>query len=141
MIDEIKKYLNTVGGSLTENNGLYIFKYEIADRNTKINNINVSYTAKFRVINDDKIIKFNEVITEKSSGLGVGGEMTPGIGYKTESFKSKLDGREGKVSEKSSMGEKELNYSINYKDIRNTIKSISEKNGYRFKYKILPFGI
>lgn len=142
MLEEIKKYLDSFGGSLVEEkSGLWVFNYQVASRDTAINKTSVSFTAKFRVLDDQKLVRYTEIVKEASSGLGVGGDLPMGVGSKTESYKVGAKGREGTVSEKSALGGKSLEYRLDYKAVRQFIKDIAEKNGYKFKYKILPFGI
>jgi len=142
MLEEIKKYLDSFGGSLKEEkSGLWVFNYQVAQRETAINKTTVSFTAKFRIMEDQKLVKYTEIIKEASSGLGVGGDMPMGIGSRAEAYKVGTEGREGTVSEKSTLAGQTLEYKIDYKEVRNSIKQIAEKNGYKFKYKILPFGL
>jgi len=142
MLEEIKKYLDSFGGSLNEEkSGLWVFNYRVAQRETAINKTTVSFTAKFRILDDQKLVKYTEIIKEASSGLGVGGDMPMGVGTKSEAYKVGAEGREGTVSEKSTLAGQTLEYKIDYKEVRNSIKEIAEKNGCKFKYKILPFGL
>mgnify|MGYP001043531485 CR=1 FL=1 len=142
MLEEIKKYLDSFGGSLNEEKGgLWVFNYQVAQRDTVINKTTVSFTAKFRILDDQKLVKYTEIVKEASSGLGVGGDMPMGVGTKTETYKVGAKGREGTVSEKSTLAGQTLEYKIDYREVRNSIKEIAEKNGYKFKYKILPFGL
>lgn len=142
LLEDIKKYLDPFGGSLVEERGgLWVFNYQVADRDTAVNKTSISFTAKFRILDDQKVFRYTEIIKEVSSGLGVGGDLKMGISTKSEKYKVGTEGREGAVSESSTLAGKSLDYKLDYGAIRQNIKSLAEKNGYKFKYKILPFGI
>lgn len=142
LLEEIKKYLDSFDGSLVEEkSGLWVFSYKVASRDTAINKTSVSFMAKFRILDDQKLVRYTEIIKEVSSGLGVGGDLPMGVGTKSETYRVGAEGREGTVTERSTLAGKSLEYKLDYKAVRQSIKDIAEKNGYKYKYKILPFGI
>lgn len=139
--EQILSYLSNFNGSLDQKEGLYIFRYSVGSRDTALTHKAVTYTAKFRILEDNNLVRFTEIVKESSSGIGAGEDLAPGLSYKKESYQSGADGRSGDLQEQSSLGNNTLSYSLNYQEIRNTVKRLAEQNGYQFKYKILPWGI
>ena len=142
LISDIKKYLSAFAGELTKKNGLFVFNSTLGERKTFLNQNKVSYTAKFRILDDKKLLKFTEIIKESGSGFSVfGDDFAPGVGFKKETYKASSNGREGVLSEKSNFFGKTLEASIDYKKIRGQVKALAEQNGYKFKYIIFPWGV
>lgn len=142
LLEEIKKYLSTFGGELTEKSGLFVFNFTLGERKTVLNQDKVSYTAKFRILENKKLLKFTEIIKKSSSGFGAStDDFAPGAGFKKENYQASADGREGTLSEKSDFFGKKLDVELDYKKIRGQVKALAEKDGYKFKYIIFPWGV
>ena len=73
-----------------------------------------------------------------SSGGGFDGGMSPGFGFKTESYNTMSGAREGNIEEQSNLFGKKFEYNFDYKDIRSKIEQVAKEAGYDFKYQILP---
>jgi len=147
MLEEIKVYAKEFGADLGEKKGVWDFSKLIAERKAFLSKKKLTYIAKFRVDEDSKTLKFTEMLAEKGSGLSSGGDfdggmsMSPGFGFKTESYKSGTGGREGSIGEQSSLFGKDYSYDFDYKEVRAKFEEIAKKSGYQFKYQITPIGL
>ena len=143
MINEIKETLARYNGEWKdEKNGLSTFSSTIAERKAFLSTKKLTYSAKFRVDDASKSVKFSEMLIERGSGLsasgGFGDDMSSGIGFKTESYNTLKPGREGTISEQSTLFGKKFEYKFNYQEIRELVEKIVTDSGYKFEYQILP---
>lgn len=147
MLDDIKAYANDFGADLSEKKGAWGFSKLIAERKAFLSKKKLTYTAKFRIDEDSKTLKFTEMLTEKGSGLSSSGGfdgdmgMSPGFGFKKEVYKSGMSGREGSIQEQSNLFGKEYSYDFDYKEVRSKFEELAKKSGYQFKYQITPIGL
>jgi hypothetical protein len=147
MLDDIKAYTNDFGADLSEKKGVWEFSKVIAERKAFLSKKKLTYTAKFRIDEDNKTLKFTEMLAEKGSGLSSGGGfdsdmgMSPGFGFKKEVYKSGMGGREGSIQEQSSLFGKDYSYDFDYKEVRSKFEELAKKSGYQFKYQITPIGL
>ena len=147
MLDEIQAYAKEFGADLNEKKGIWDFSKLIAERKAFLSKKKLTYTAKFRIDEDGKTLKFTEMLAEKGSGLSSGGGfdgdmgMSPGFGFKTETYKSGAGGREGSIQEQSNLFGKDYSYNFDYKQIRTKFEDLAKKSGYQFKYQITPIGL
>lgn len=84
------------------------------------------------------------MLIESGSGLSMGGgmdEMTPGLGFKVQSYKTSIGPREGSIEEQSVLFGKTYQYKFNFKTIREKFKSIAQKACWNFRYQITPIGL
>ena len=142
MIEEIKKALENYSGGWKESKGIWEFTSTIAERKAFLSNKKLTYSAKMRIDNDAKIIKFSEVLSEAGSGFTSGGSMDDGIstgfGFKTESYNTIHGPRQGNIEEQSNLFGKKYEYKFNYKEIRSKIEEAADSAGYKLEYQILP---
>lgn len=144
VLDEIKKLAASIGANLEEKNGIFTLKLVVAERKAFLSKRKLEYIANFRVDEENKTLKFTEVLKESGSGLSMGGsmdDMTPGIGFKMQTYKVGMGPREGTIEEQSSLFGKTYQYKFDFKTIRDKFKNIAEKNGWNFKYQIAPLGL
>ncbi|MEI6237243.1 MAG: hypothetical protein WCP03_01410 [Candidatus Saccharibacteria bacterium] len=147
MLDEIKAYTNEFGADLSEKKGVWDFSKLIAERKAFLSKKKLTYTAKFRIDEDSKTLKFTEMLAEKGSGISSGGGfdgdmgMSTGFGFKTESYKTGMGGREGSIQEQSNLFGKDYSYDFDYKEVRSNFEELAKKSGYQFKYQITPIGL
>jgi hypothetical protein len=147
MLEEIQSYAKEFDADLNEKKGVWSFSKLIAERKAFLSKKKLTYTAKFRIDDDTKTIKFTEMMFEKGSGLSSGSDfdggmgMSPGFGFKTESYKTGMGGREGSIEEQSNLFGKDYSYDFDYKEVRSSIEALAKKNGYSFKYQITPLGL
>lgn len=144
ILDEIKKLAQSLGAKLEEKKGIYILKILVAERKAFLSQKKLEYIAKFRLEEENKTIKFTEMLKESGSGLSMGSgtdEMTPGFGFKSESYKTGLGPREGTIEEQSKLFGKTYQYKFDFKTIREKLKSLAEKAGWNFRYQITEIGL
>lgn len=111
----------------------------IAERKAFLSKKKLQYIARVRIDEDKKEVHFSEMLKESGFGISSGSnDMSPGFGFKTESYNTLSGAREGGIKEQSTLFGKQYKYDFDYAKIRKEIESVSQKNGYAFKYQILP---
>jgi len=141
MIDNIKTSLDNYNGSWSEKKGLYEFKSVIAERKAFLSTKKLTYSFKMRIDEENKVVKFSEMLMEAGSGFTSGGYddgMSTGFGFKTETYNTMNGGREGSIQEQSDLFGKKYEYTFDYKDIRSKVEEVVKSGGYTFEYQILP---
>ena len=90
LLDEIKNSIADCNGKWIEKKGIWSFSAIIAERKAFLSRKKLTYTLKLRIDDDDKVVRFSEMLTESGSGLSSGGDldsgMSSGFGFKTESY-------------------------------------------------------
>ena len=70
--------------------GVWEFSATIAERKAFLSKKKLTYSAKMRIDDDAKVVKFSEMLIEAGSGFTSGGGfddgMSTGFGFKTESY-------------------------------------------------------
>ena len=141
--DDMKKLAQSLGANLEEKKGVYILKIVVAERKAFLSKKKLEYIAKFRLNEETKTVKFTEMLIESGSGLSMGSgtdEMTPGLGFKMQSYKTNTGPREGTIEEKSVLFGKTYQYKFDFKSIREKFMGIAQKFGWNFRYQITPIG-
>ncbi len=147
MIEEIKSGLSQVEGTWSEKDGVHSFSALIAERKSLLNRKKLTYSMKFRIDEEAKKIKFTEMLKESGFGMTSGGEgfdngMSPGFGFKKETYKTGFgEPREGNIEEQSNLFGSKFDYKFDWKTIRKTVEDAADKNGYQFKYQITSIGL
>jgi hypothetical protein len=144
--DTISAYSNTLSGKLSEKKGVYTLEILIAERKAFLSKKKLRYIAKFRIVDENKELKFTEMLAESGSGLSSGGGdfdsgMSAGFGFKKETYNTMNGGREGSIEEQSKLFGKEYSYNFDYKMIRSKFEDLAKNEGYNFKYQITPIGL
>jgi len=142
MIEEIKKALASYNGEWKENKGVWEFHVTIAERKAFLSKTKLTYSAKMRIDDDLKVVRFSEMLIEAGSGLTSGGGfdegMSSGFGFKTESYNTFRGAREGSIEEQSNLFGKKFEYKFDYKEIRSKVEESAKSEDYKFEYQILP---
>ena len=142
IVDEIKAGFEQYAGKWNEKKGVWDFSAIIAERKAFLSKKKLTYTAKLKIDEVAKTIKFSEMLMEAGSGLSSGGDfdsgMSSGLGFKTESYNTLNGSRKGTIEEQSTLFGKDFSYQFDYKGARAKVQEISEKAGYKFEYQILP---
>lgn len=145
MIEEIQKAVESYHGEWKEHKGIWEFKAVIAERKAFLSKKKLTYIAKMRFIEAEKLVKFTEMLVEAGSGLSTGGDfdsgMSSGFGFKTETYNTLKGPREGNIEEQSTLFGKDYSYTFDYKDIRSKIESIAKNAGFQFAYQITSIGL
>ncbi len=144
--DGIKGIADGINAELKEKKGVWTMKTVIAERKAFLSKKKLEYIAKFRIDEDVKMIRFNEMLKESGSGISSGGGgfdsgMSPGFGFKKETYKTGAGPREGTIEEQSNPFGQQYDYKFDFKDIRGSIEKIAADNDHAFEYKITPVGL
>lgn len=145
-IDEIKAVVSAIPAELVEKKGIYEFEVLVAERKAFLSKKKLTYSAKFRVDDENKMVKFTEMLMESGSGLSFGGggfddDMSPGFGFKTTSYNTMSGAREGTIEEQSNLFGKKYEYKFDFGAIRKSIEEKAKEAGYEFKYQITSIGL
>ncbi|MDO8735513.1 MAG: hypothetical protein Q7K29_00310 [Thermoleophilia bacterium] len=144
-IEDIKSIAAVIDAELKEKKGVWTMKAVIAERKAFLSKKKLEYIARFRVDDEAKTIRFSEMLKESGSGISSGGgidsDMSPGFGFKKETYKTGAGPREGTIEEQSTLFGKQYEYRFDFKEIRGGFEKIAADNGYSFSYSITPAGI
>lgn len=145
--EKLQSIATGIPAELKEKNGLYTLKAVIAERKAFLSKKKLTYSAKFRIDEEKKEVRFTEMLKEAGSGLFMGGldsigtTDTPGFGFKKETYNTMKGPREGTIEEQSNLFGKKYDYKFDYKKIRQEIEQAAQANSYRFVYKITSLGL
>lgn len=143
IINDIKNNLSNIVGEWKEKNSIFEFKSVIAERKSFLNNKKLMYIAKMRISDEAKEIKFTEMLIESGFGLssGLTSDISPGFGFKTETYNTFSGPREGSITEQSNLFGKKYDYKFDWGTVRKNVEEIAKKNNYQFKYQITSIGL
>src|SRR3990172_5805855 len=107
-----------IPAQLKQDKGLFTLEYTVAERKAFLSKKKLVYSAKLRVDEGKKEVRFTEMLKESGSGLssssgfssGGDWDSTPGFGFKKETYKSGFGGREGNIEKQSKLFGKEYKY-------------------------------
>jgi len=138
LINEIKKFVEDIPATLKEKRGVHSVEFTVAERKVFLSKKKLTYSAKFRVDEDNKELRFTEMLKEAGSGMSAGDS---GFGFKKESYTTGKGPREGSIEEQSTLFGAQYSYSFDFAKVRTFIESEAVKAGYTFKYQITPLGL
>jgi hypothetical protein len=142
LIEDIKAIIAAIPAPLKDKNGLFSFEFTIAERKAFLSTKKLVYRAAFRVDEAKKGLLFSELLKESGSGISTGnGDISPGLGYKAETYKTGVGPRDGTIAEQSALFGKRYSYSFDYSKIRKEIQASAESAGYNFKYRLTSIGL
>jgi hypothetical protein len=141
--DEIRSYLgNDVGAKVGGKGHSGDGKLVIAEQKSFLSKKTVEYFAKFKVEDEDRVVRFFEMLKESGSGMSAGdGEVGGGWGVSKGTFKSGGKGLEGGIEAQGSLLGNTYAFTFDYAKIRSGVQQIAERNGYRFEYQVTPKGL
>jgi hypothetical protein len=107
-------------------------------------NLSQQYEAKIWLVEDERVVKYREIIKEKSSSLGV--LSAPKLSFQTSKFKGKVLTKKEmgfgfgfkKPADPSSFG-KAYRYDFDVNKIRGPVKELVEANGWKFEQIIMDY--
>lgn len=142
LADEIIKIAGSVKGELEEKKGVHTLKATVAERKAFLSKKKLVYTAQFRIDDAKKELRFTENLKETGFGLSTGeSDISPGFGFKKETYKTGFGPREGSIEEQSKLFGKDYSYQFDYSSVRKEIEKASAANGYRFQYQLTSIGL
>ena len=137
MIEDIKGMASSIGAELKEKKGAYTLTLVVAERKALLSKKRLEYIAKFRVDDVARELRFTEMLKETGSGISSGSEdISPGFGFKTETYKAGAGPREGSITEQSNYFGKQYSYSYDWSAIRKWMEQAAQAAGYNFSYSI-----
>ena len=140
LLQDITAGLASVPGEIREKKGVCELSFVVAERKTFLNRRKLKYTARFRIDDEKKTVRFTEMLAESGSGLSAG-DTSPGMGFKKETYNTFHKERKGSIEEQSSLFGKKYEYNFDYGTIREKIKELTRAAGYDFDYRITSAGL
>ena len=142
LVDEIKKFVEGIPATLKEKRGVHSVVFTVAERKVFLSKKRLTYSAKFRVDEDKKELRFTEMLKESGSGVSSGdSDFGPGFGFKKETYKTGKGPREGSIEEQSKLFGAQYSYTFDFSKVRAFVESEAVNAGYTFKYQITPRGL
>ena len=142
--DEIRSYFSEELGAKVGGKGPGgDAKLVIAAQKSFLSKKTVEYSAKFKVEEDARAVRFFEMLKESGAGMsgGEAGDVGGGWGFSKETYKSGPGGREGSLEAQGSLLGKKYGFVFDYGRIRTAVQAIAERHGYRFDYQLTPKGL
>jgi hypothetical protein len=141
-VDKIKEFLERIPATLKEKRGVYSVEFTVAERGTFLSKKKLTYSARFRIDEGKKELRFTEMLKESSSGVSSGDNgFGPGFGFKKETYKTGTGPREGSIEEQSKLFGAQYSYTFDFSRIRAFLESETVKAGYAFTYQITSLGL
>jgi hypothetical protein len=132
----IQAYAKSISADLKEKKGFYDLSVTVAERKTFMSKQKLTYQAKFRIDEGEKLVKFTEMLKESSSG------MNADMGFQMNSFRTGKGGQqESVINQQSTLFGKKYKYNFDFKIIRGKLESMAKEAGYNFHYQITAKGI
>lgn len=142
LVDGIRRIANEIPAELKEKKGVFSLEFLIAERKVMFSKKKLTYNAKFRIDEGKKELRFTEMLKETGSGFSSGdSDISPGFGFKAETYKTGAGPREGNIKEQSELFGKQYSYNYDFSKIRNAVEDEANKAGYAFKYQLTSIGL
>jgi len=140
--DEIRSYLAQEGAKVGGKGTSGDAKLVIAEQKSFLSKKSVEYSAKFKVDDGERAVRFFEMLKESGSGMSGGGpgDIGGGWGFSKETYKTG-GSREGNITEQGALLGKKYAFTFDYARIRERIQGIATEHGYRFDCQITPKGL
>ncbi|MBS7623159.1 ribonucleoside-triphosphate reductase [Candidatus Bathyarchaeota archaeon] len=115
-----------------QKDGTLTIEFKIAERKVFLTKKTLTYRAKLRVDDENRTVRFFETLKEIGLGISSGDteDMTPGFGFKKETYKITGKAREANIQELSQLFGKEYKYSFDYSSVRRVVEEEAERAGY-----------
>ncbi len=141
-IDAIEAFVEGIPATLKEKRGVHFVEFVVAERKAFLARKKLTYSARFRIDEDMKELRFTEMLKESGSGASSGdSDLGPGFGFKKETYKIGTGPREGSIEEESRLFGAQYSYTFDFSKVRAFIETEATKAGYAFKYQITPLGL
>jgi hypothetical protein len=140
--DQIRSYLAQEGANVGGKGASGDAKLVIAEQKSFLSKKTVEYVAKFKVDDDERVVRFFEMLKESGSGMSGGGpdDVGGGWGFSKETYKTG-SAREGNITERGALLGRKYSFSFDYARVREGVQRIATEHGYRFDYQITPKGL
>lgn len=138
LVDAIKAFVEGIPATLKEKKGVYSVEFTVAERKSFLSKKKLTYKARFHVNEDNKELRFTEMLKEAGSGLSAGDS---GFGFTKETYRTGAGPREGSIDEQSKLFGAQYTYTFDFSEVRAFIESEAAKAGYTFTYQITSRGL
>ena len=136
LINALQAYAKSIPADFKEKKGSCDLSFTVAERKALLSKQKLTYQAKFRIDEQEKMIHFAEMLKEASSG------MDAGMGFQTSSFSTGKGGQQNSVIEQQSIQfGKKYDYQFDFKTVRGQIEKLAKESGYGFQYQITFKGL
>ena len=136
-IEEIQKLAESVSADLKEKKGVFTLTKTVAERRSFLSKKKLVYAAKISIDEIKKEITFSEFLKESGIGISAGeDDLTPGFGFKKETYRTDALMRSGTIEEQSNLFGKKYDYNFDFSKIRNAVKELASRSGYTLNYKL-----
>lgn len=117
--------------------------FVVAERKSFLSKMKLVYSAKYRVDENKREVRFTESLKESGFGFSGGSDFdnNPGIGFKKETYRTGGGARQGVLEEQSDLFGKKYSYSFDFKRIREGIEKKALEAGFAFSYQITSLGL
>ena len=148
LIEEIKRIASEIPAQLKEDKGLFTLECNVGEKRVLITRQRYVYSAKFRIDEKKKEVRFTEMLKESDFGISMGADAVDSLGFgflkkgtnQTEAA-PKEGPKEGTSREPSEPSDKDESHTIDFSRIRSMIEAAAVEAGYTFKYKLTSFGL
>jgi hypothetical protein len=125
-----------------QNDGTLALESKIAERKVFLSKKTLMYRAKLRVDDKKRTVNFFEILKESGLGLASGdSDISPGFGFKKETYKVTGKAREGSIEELSELFGKDYAYSWDYSKVRKKIQEEVKQAGYSLSICLTERGV
>jgi hypothetical protein len=139
LTEEIRRIASGIPGELKEDKKGFILEWVVAERKSFLSKQKLVYQARMHLDREAKELRFSERLKESGFGLSAGGaadDLSPGFGFKTETYRTGSGPREGTLEEQSNLFGRRYEYRFDFGLIRRSIEAKTIEAGYRFLYSI-----
>ena len=136
LLQSIQAYAKSIPADFKEKKGSCDLSFTVAERKAFLSKQKLTYQAKFRIDDQEKTIRFAEILKEASSG------MDAGTGFQTTSYSTGKGGQQNSVIEQQSeQFGKKYDYQFDFKTVRGKIEKFAKEAGFKFEYQITFKGL
>jgi hypothetical protein len=142
LVNEINRIAAENSADLKESKGAYTLECVVAERKGFLSRKKLVYRARFIIDEDNKELRFTESLKESGWGLSSGdADLSPGFGFKKETYKQGLGPKEGTIEEQSRLFGEKYQYKFELGKIRKAIEEQAKILGYKFSYHITALSL
>jgi len=106
----------------------------IAERKAFLSKKKLEYHITLNIDEPAKKVTFSDMLKESGAGLTSGDSDSVGFGFKKETFKTGVGGRQGSIQEQSTLFGKTYNYSFDFGAVRKKFEEAAQAAGFSFEY-------
>ena len=114
-----------------QKDGALKLECKLAERKVFLSSKTLKYQAKARVDDEKKTVRFFETLRETGVGMASSSDdVSPGFGFKVETYKTTVKARAGSIEELSRLFGKDYKYSWDYSTVRKVIEQEARNAGF-----------